>query len=120
MEASAGPMTRAVVGARTSRNDVGHKGTPERVDDADQHRCQEGATDRADAADHDHHECEDQNLITHTGLHRQDRRHHYAGKAGQHGAEAEHDHEQPLDVDAERRDHWRVGGARAHQHAKSG
>ncbi len=25
--------------------------------------------------------------------------------AGEHGAEAEHDHEQPLDIDAERRDH---------------
>jgi hypothetical protein len=48
--------------------------------------------------------------VAHAGLHRQDRRHHGAGKPRQHGAEAEDDHEQPADVDAERRDHrgwWR-------------
>ena len=54
------------------------------------------------------------------GLDRDDRRDHDAGKSRQHGAEAEHDHEQPLDIDAERRDHAGIGGARAHQHADPG
>jgi hypothetical protein len=41
-------------------------------------------------------------------------------KARQHGAEAEHDHEQALDIDAERRDHPGIGGAGPHQHADPG
>ena len=41
----------------------------------------------------------------------------HAGEARQHGAEAEDQHEEPADIDAERGDHRRIGRARAHQHA---
>ncbi len=50
----------------------------------------------------------------------QDRRRHRAGKAGQHGAEGEDDHEQLADIDAERRDHRRIRGAGPQQHADAG
>ena len=68
----------------------------------------------------DDHEGQDQNVVAHAGFDRDDRRDHDAGEAGQHRAEAEHDHEQPLDIDAERRDHPRIGGAGPHQHADPG
>ena len=59
-------------------------------------------------------------VVAHAGLDRQDRRDHGPGEARQHGAEAEHDREQPLDVDTEHRDHRRIAGAGPHQHADPG
>ena len=43
-----------------------------------------------------------------------------AGEAGRHGADAEHEHEDLVDVDAERIDHRRILDARAHDHADAG
>src|SRR5262249_13157721 len=83
-------------------------------------RGQKGAADRADAADDDDDERENEDVITHSGLDREDGGDHDAGKAREHGAEAEHDHEQAPDIDAERGYHRRVGGAGTHQHANAG
>ena len=43
-----------------------------------------------------------------------------AGKAGQRRAKPEHQRVEQLDVDAERADHFAVGGAGADQHAEPG
>ena len=77
----------------------------------------EGAADRADAADDDDDEGQDQDVLAHADLHGEDRRLHHAGEAGERGAEAEHQRVEQLDVDAERADHLAIGGAGADQHA---
>ena len=85
---------------------------------ADQDRGDEGAADRADAADDDDHEGEDQDVLAHADLHGQDRRLHQAGEPGERRAEPEHQRIEQLDVDAERAGHLAVGGAGADQHAE--
>src|ERR1700689_1245133 len=70
----------------------------------DQQGREEGPRDRADAANDDHYECEDQDVGPHARFDRDDRRNHDTGETRQHRAKTEHDHEQPLDIDAERRD----------------
>ena len=111
------PVWLAVGRIEKEPQQVGSKGAADRVHEPDQKCRKERAADRADAADHDDHEGEDQDVVAHAGLDGEDRRHHRSRKARQHGAEAEHHHEQPLDVDAERRNHGGVAGACAHQHA---
>ena len=80
----------------------------------------ERAADRADAADDDHDEGEDQNVLAHADLHGKDRRLHHAGEAGKRSAEAKHQRIKELDVDAERAGHFAIGGAGTDQHAEPG
>ena len=54
------------------------------------------------------------------GRQRDHRRIDDAGEAGRHRADAEHDHEDAVDVDAERIDHHRILDAGAHDHAEPG
>src|SRR5262249_48935321 len=82
--------------------------------------AEQGAAVGADAADDDDDERENEDVIAHPRLDRQDGGDHDAGKAREHGAEAEHGHEQAPDIDAERGYHRRVGRAGAHQHADAG
>src|SRR6516165_9740637 len=77
-------------------------------------------TKRKMSTENDDDERENEDGIAHPGFDRQDRRDHDAGKAREHGAEAEYDHEQTPDIDAERGYHRRVGRAGAHQHADAG
>ena len=78
------------------------------------------AGERPDAADDDDDEGLHQNRLADVGRDRHHRRIDDAGETGRHGANAEHEHEDLVDVDAERIDHLRVLDARAHDHADAG
>src|SRR5690606_21384519 len=78
-----------------------------------EHRAGEGS----DAADDDHYEGLHQDRLPHVRRDRHDRRIDDAGEARCHGADSEHQHEYPLDIDPERTDHHRILDARAHDHA---
>ena len=60
----------------------------------------------------------DQDVVADAGRQRHHRRVDDAGKAGGDRADREHDHEDAVDVDAERIDHHRVLDAGAHDHAE--
>ena len=88
-------------GHRREQHDVGIAGIDHRGDAEDlagDQAAQDGARERADAADHDHDEGLDQDHLAHVGRQRHDRRVDDAGEARGHGADTEHDHE-----DADRR-----------------
>ena len=75
---------------------------------------------RADAADDDDDEGLHQDRFADVGSDRHHRRIDDAGEARRHGADAEHQHEDLVDVDAERIDHDRILDAGAHDHADAG
>ena len=75
---------------------------------------------RADAADHHHHEGLNQDVVADTRRQRHHRRVDDSGKARRHCADAEHDHEDAVDIDAERIDHAGVLDAGPHDHADPG
>ena len=116
----AGPAAWAMFGWKQRAEPDRQEGAADGVHHADEQRAQQRAAHRADAADDDDHQGQDQDRVAHAGLHRQDRPRHQAGEAGQPGAEREDQAVQRLDVDAERRHHRRVGGAGADQHADAG
>ena len=70
------------------------------VQQADDQGGEEGALDRAYAADHDDDEGQDQDAVAHARLDGEDGAGHCAGEPGQHGAEAEDEGEQAADVEA--------------------
>ena len=78
----------------------------------------EGALDRADAADDDDDEGEDEHRLAHADLHRLQGADHGAGEAGQRGAQRKHHRVEAADVDAQRADHLAVGFAGADAHAE--
>src|SRR6185437_13069628 len=103
--------------------DVGVAGIDHRGDADDfagDQAAENGAGERSDAADHHHHEGFDQDIVADARRQRNHRRVDDAGKAGRHRADAEHDHEDAVDVDAERIDHHRILDAGAHDHAEPG
>ena len=59
-----------------------------------------------------------QDRLAHVGRQRHHRRIDDAGKARRHRADAEHDHEHAVDVDAERIHHGRILDSGAHDHAE--
>src|SRR5262249_54823319 len=65
-----------------------HQDAAERVGEPDQHGAEKGALDRADAADHHHHEGDDQDVLTHPRVDRADRRRKHAGERSQRRADA--------------------------------
>ena len=81
-------------------------------------RRDEGAADRADAADDHDHESRNENVLAHADLYGQDRRLHQAGETRQRRTEPEHQRVKELDVDPERADHFAVRRAGADQHAE--
>ena len=90
------------------------------IDHADDQRGPEGAADRADAADDDHHQGLDQDGLAHARLHREDRPGHHPGQRRQAGTQAENQGVEQADVHAQGRHHRRMGGAGADQHAHPG
>src|SRR5437588_10748792 len=58
--------------------DVDGERAPERVDKSDQQGGDKGAADRADAANDDDNEGQDQDRVAHSRIDREDRRHHDA------------------------------------------
>ena len=95
-------------------------GDAERLDHRDQHRGDEGAADRAHAADDDHHEdLADQRQVE-VEVGRLVRHLQGAAERGEEGAEREHRREEPALVDAERADHLAVLRRGAHEQAPAG
>src|SRR6185312_6181131 len=94
---------------------VEHRGDAD--DLAGDQAAQYGAGKRADAADDDDHEGLHQDPLADVGGDRHHRRVDDAGEARRHGADAEHQHEDLVDVDTERIDHHRILDAGAHDHA---
>ena len=92
----------------------------ERVGEADQQRADRRARDRADAAEHDHHEREDQHLVAHAGIDGRERRDHDAAERRERDAGREHQPVDALGADAERARHVAVLGRGAHDHADAG
>src|SRR5262249_33005554 len=82
--------------------------------------AQHGARERSDAADDDYDEGLHQDRLADVGGDRDHRRVDDAGEARGHGADAEHQHEDLVDVDAERIDHHGILDAGAHDHADTG
>src|SRR6185295_6966589 len=95
---------------------VDHRGQAD--DLAGDQAADDRAGERADAADDDDDERLYEDRLADVGRERDDRRVDDAGEAGGHRADAEHDHEDAVDVDAERVDHHRILDARAHDHAE--
>ncbi len=89
----------------------------EGVGEAHGERGNQGAVDRADAADHNDDEAENQNLVPHSGKHRGDRRGDRAGESGERHARGENQGEQPRHVDSQGRRHLAIAGAGADSHA---
>ena len=87
---------------------------------ANDDRRHERAADRTDATNDDHHESEDEDILAHADLDREDWRLHDAGKACKRRAKPEDQRVEELDVDAERADHLAIGSAGADQHAEPG
>ena len=94
----------------------GQEGPARRVHHAHQQGADKGAPDRADAADDDTDQHQDQDLLAHAHLHRGDRAEQRSGHGGQHGAQREHAQEQQRHAHAHQRGHLPVGRAGAHQH----
>jgi hypothetical protein len=74
---------------------------------------------RADAADHDDDERLHQNRFADIGRDRRDRDVDDSGETGRHRADAEHDHEDPHDVDAQRVHHHGILDSRADDHPQA-
>src|SRR5690606_8069594 len=90
------------------------------LQDAEQEACRDGARQRAHAADHDHHEGDDEEIHAERVVRRKQRRVHDAGHACDDRRNAEHDGEAPIDVDAEDADRLAVSHAGTHDHAEGG
>ena len=84
----------------------------------DQQRADERALDRADAADHDDDEADDQHLVAHAGEHRRHRRRDHPGERGERDAQREHEPIDQLDVDAKAGHHLAVRRAGPDRHAE--
>ena len=92
----------------------------ERVDDPHQQRRDERAADRADAADHDDDEADDQHLAAHAGIDRRHRRRDEPRERGEPDPDREDHPIQEADRDAERLHHLAIGCAGADAHAEAG
>ena len=92
----------------------------QRLDHADQQRGEKGARNRAEAADHGHHEGLGDDREVHAEIRRFARQLQGAGESGQEGAEREHRGEEPALVDTQRARQHAVLGRRAHDHAEAG
>jgi hypothetical protein len=95
------------------------KGPSHGVDEADEEGGDEGALDRADAADDDYHEGDDDDLVAHADAGLGDRRHHQARQARQDGAERKDQRVQAPDIDSQGAHHGAVRGPGPDQHAQT-
>ena len=75
------------------------------------------ARKRANSADDDNDEGLHEDGFADVGRNRDDRGIDDAGEAGRHGADAEHQHEDLVDVDPKQIDHHRILDSRPHDHA---
>ena len=96
IEARAGPSCAATAPAGTGGTAAAATRGPTVSTHADQQCADQCAADRADAADDDHHERENQDVLAHANLHREQRPEHRAGDRAQAPRRAEHHREQPL------------------------
>ncbi len=94
-----------------------HEGAPGGVHQPDQQRPHQRTADGADAADHDHHEGQDENALAHAHLHGQQRPEHAARDGAERSAQREDAGEQPAHIGAHGHRHLAVGGAGTHLHA---
>ena len=72
-----------------------------------------------ESADNPENEGQDEDILAHSDLHREDGGLHQPGKAGKRGTETEYKGIKQLDVDAERAGHFAVRCTGTDQHAKS-
>ena len=117
MDESAGATVAAADGLRTTLRRSGRKARPIVSIEADEDRRHQRAADRADAADDDDHEGEDEDVLAHADLGGENGGLHQAGETGERRPDAEHERIEQLDVDPQRGGHLAVGGAGADQHA---
>ena len=94
---------------------LGQQRHPQHLDLADDHGPEEGAGDRPEPAEDDHHQPQDQHPLVQAGIGAEDRRPQHPAQAGQHHPEGEHGHHQPSGVDPEGLDHRGVGHRRPDQ-----
>src|SRR6187399_914808 len=97
---------------------LGEEDLAEGVDEADQQRRDQGAGDRADAADDDDDETDDEHARSHAGVDRRERRRDHAGERRERDAAGEDDAIQAPDVDTEAAHHVAVARAGADHHAE--
>ena len=94
---------------------LGQQRHPQHLDLADDHGPEEGAGDRPEPAEDDHHQPQDQHPLVEAGIGAEDRCPQHPAQAGQHHPEGEHGHHQPPGVDPEGPDHGGVGDRRPDQ-----
>ena len=92
-------------------------GSADRIDDADDQGAVEGAADRSDPADDDHDQHDDQDMVAHARLYRENGRGHQPRKAGKRSADPEQQRIEQAYVDAKHRHHARIAGAGANEHS---
>src|SRR5207253_4601321 len=98
-------------GHRAEDHEVGELGKEPpavRIDEADDHAAGHGAAQAPEAADDDDHERVGEDLPLGAGIEREERAAGHTREAGEKRGEAEHQREQPVDVDADRVHHLAV------------
>ncbi len=100
--------------------DLGRIHLAQRIDEADQQRRPESTHDRAQPADHDDDERDDEELVSHAGIDRIERRGEHPGHEGQRRADGEHGDVDAARIDAEDIDHLGLLGRGADYCAELG